>query len=189
MNTKKIEYTPTIKFIQWALLAVLFFYADYFANRGATHYITAILRVDANANYIIALMAVTAMFKALLTFPFLKMFYNISLGIYQSLHRKYITDFRQLKLLSFPIELNAFVYSVIWFILLHNIIMGSIRLIYFYYPFFFKFFEAFMPIIISLTLMLSYFLRVKKKYLDDNNYGKVFIAMAIPYLIILLLFM
>jgi hypothetical protein len=188
----KIAHNPPAELLLGAILALSLMYGMFMMFRDGLYYsivtTEAVLTEDsAWFSYVFF-----GIFGAGGVFLLLRLVYNTSQKLYVSTKLKaYFSRPENMGKLPapviFPLPYREYAYLTIIFIIIYNVIIGSIRLLYINAPYLYYFIESIAPILINFGLMLLLFIILKKLYLSERDTGMVLSALAFPYTLIMLL--
>ena len=182
----------SIKFILRIILFFSIFFSGFYLNRGVLYFYSSYFSYPLTTNLLFFTIAFTVLFMEFFLLGFIRFVYIISMKIYMNLNlRKLLMgNTVSIKLMSeYPLSYNIYYIKLISYIIFYNIVMGIIRLLYISRPYLQDFVEALAPPLINFLMMLLFFYDLKKKFIEEIHVKNVFISLAVPYALVLLILM
>lgn len=182
----------SIKFILRIILFFSIFFSGFYLNRGVLYFYSSYFSYPLTTNLLFFTIAFTVLFMEFFLLGFIRFVYIISMKIYMNLNlRKLLMgNTVSIKLMSeYPLSYNIYYIKLISYIIFYNIVMGIIRLLYISRPYLQDFVEAIAPPLINFLMMLLFFYDLKKKFIEEIHVKNVFISLAVPYALVLLILM
>ena len=132
--------------------------------------------IDINMGMGIAIKIFMSLFISLITYVLISIYYRLFVRLYARSFGGRLAVVNEL-----PLDKLSFIKYVFMFMILAHIVVGLIRVIYFFNPLLITIIESIaVPIVYALVAILAFY--VMRKYILQGKIGyNVFIALAIPY--------
>ena len=155
------------KAVVLVVLALSFIYADIFISMSAA------------SNYLVPLFGrnVNRYLSVFLLGPVFWLLFELIALIYFMIVKSLMRDQEVYR--NKPAMMNI----LRWFYAALNVVIGSVRLLYFKYPLAVMMTENILILALTLAALLSYFFFIRKKYIAPQLYPRFIVAFCAPYLV------